>query len=209
MRHVAALLGTVMIVVGCSGPAKHDGAASPLATVATAPSSTASAAPTAVGTPGSTPVPTPDSTPVPAIAEKLKIAWKADDPVGLPGVASLVDAVHTDDGYVLVTDRYDSEGDRFEAWWSEDGRTWTLAQRFPEGQQIRALTAGGPGLVAGGSDGSDAVVWTSTDGRDWRTVADPSLRDGFIDRLVSTASGVVAFGSPLDGHAGRIWTSAD
>lgn len=210
MRHTAALLVATMIVVGCSAPAaQDDGSPSPPIPSATEASPTASAAPTPVATPVMTPVATHGSTPRPATAKELKIAWKADDPVGLPAVASVVDVVHTDRGYVLVTERYADEDSIFEAWWSEDGRTWSLAHTFPGGQRIRAATAGGPGFVLAAFDGMDAVVWTSNDGRDWQAVQDPSLHDGRINRLVSTASGVVAFGGRSASDDGRLWTSPD
>ena len=56
------------------------------------------------------------------------------------------------------------------------------------------MTTGGPGFVVGGTDGQDAVVWTSTDGHTWQAVQDASLHDGLITKLITTASGVVAFG---------------
>jgi hypothetical protein len=61
-------------------------------------------------------------------------------------------------------------------WTSVDGVTWS---RVPHdetvfggaGEQTMAsVTAGGPGLVAVGSDASDAAVWTSVDGITWSRV---------------------------------------
>src|SRR3954452_20972686 len=181
MRPMAALLCATVIVVGCSAPTRQTAnPASPLVTAVATTSPTSSAAVTSTASPTPTAVPTSARTPVPVIAKKLNIAWKADDPVGLPAVSSVVDVVHTDDGYVLVTERYEDEENTFEAWWSGDGRTWTLAHRFPDNQRINALTAGGPGFVLAGSNGADAVIWTSKDGRDWQAVTNPGLQGGFI-----------------------------
>src|SRR3954470_5859832 len=110
MRPMAALLCATAIVVGCSAPTRQTAnPASPLVTAVATTSPTSSAAVTSTASPTPTAVPTSDRTPVPVIAKKLNIAWKADDPVGLPAVSSVVDVVHTDDGYVLVTERYEDE----------------------------------------------------------------------------------------------------
>jgi hypothetical protein len=146
--------------------------------------------------------------PPPIAAETLKIDWQADDPGGLRDVSSIVGVARTNDGYVLVAELPSVES-RFVAWWSADGKSWQLAREFPVGQPILALTAGGPGFVVGGADGNDAVVWTSKDGRTWQSVKDASLRDGMINMLVPTASGVVAFGRRSSSDTPAIWTSPD
>jgi len=122
---------------------------------------------------------------------------------------SIVDVAQTADRIVLVTERYEGESDAFAAWSSTDGRSWERAQVFPAGQRILALTAGGPGFAAAGFDAAGAVVWTSADGLDWAPVSDPSLRDGVINTLVATDSGLVGFGWRSDHDGQAIWTSPD
>lgn len=58
-------------------------------------------------------------------------------------------------------------------WISSDGRTWSPVTDLPSGRgdQIQAVTAGGPGLVAVGSG-----AWVSADGHHWRRTLD--LRPG-------------------------------
>ena len=72
-------------------------------------------------------------------------------------------------------------------WVSADGYTWTRIAHdedvFGGNSTIGFVTAGGPGLVAGGSDGSfehpgDAIVWASADGYTWARIDDPSVFGG-------------------------------
>lgn len=89
-------------------------------------------------------------------------------------------------------------------------------------QQMNGVVAGGPGLVAVGSDESggdqDAAVWTSSDGVNWSRVAhDEAVLGGEgPQRMLSvTASGqgVVAVGAGSNGSDGpvdgMVWTSPD
>jgi hypothetical protein len=80
-----------------------------------------------------------------------------------------------------------------------------------------SVTAGGPGLVAVGSDGSDAAVWTSVDGITWSRV--PGDEAGFggtnsqwMVSVTAAGPGLVAVGarggSSGDGVA-AVWTSVD
>jgi len=77
------------------------------------------------------------------------------------------------------------------------------------GQVVNALSAGGPGLVAVGSDDSKAAVWTSTDGRTWSPVAD--LGGGDIRDVTVGGPGLVAVGTgdPVGLSVGAVWTSTD
>jgi hypothetical protein len=132
------------------------------------------------------------------------------------------------------------EGDAA-VWTSSDGFTWS---RVPHDEvvfggesqpQMLSLTAGGPGLVAVGTDGYpyvlnfgqldgsfdepadelavDAAVWTSTDGFTWSRVPhDEAIFGGEGEqRMVSVAvggPGVVAVGS-VTGDLGRGWHTFD
>jgi Putative zinc-finger len=80
-------------------------------------------------------------------------------------------------------------------WTSTDGRTFTrqtLPVALSQGTRLMAITSGGPGYVAVGStvDASQqqgGALWTSSDGRGWTSVADPTDVQG-VD-LVSVAAG--------------------
>jgi hypothetical protein len=137
------------------------------------------------------------------------IRWSAKHPTGIDAIEQIVDVVQTGEGFVLVAEMpYDNDV-RYTAWRSSDGRRWQLAHRFPAGQRILAVATTQGRVVAGGGSERGPVVWASVDGRDWRQIADPSLRGGVISRLIPTASGIVAFGNDQDGVTGAIWTSPD
>ncbi|MCH8984663.1 MAG: hypothetical protein IH943_11295 [Acidobacteria bacterium] len=117
-------------------------------------------------------------------------------------------------------------------WTSVDGITWS---RVPHNKEIfggedsrqmqtdgagrkamNGVTAGGPGLVAVGSDGFDAAVWTSPDGVTWSRVPhDESVFGGATTQSmwsVTVASpGLVAVGGDSSGDdvAAAVWTSPD
>ncbi len=74
----------------------------------------------------------------------------------------------------VVAVGYDRDVDAAAVWASSDGIVWTRVPHVeavfggPASQSMGAVTVGGPGFVAVGSDsngsGSDAAVWTSVDG---------------------------------------------
>ena len=114
------------------------------------------------------------------------------------------------ESFVLIAEKPPrDEETQFVAWWSSDGYHWRLAQQFPENERIVALAAGGPGFVATARNDEGASVWTSIDGRSWQSVHDESLRQGVINQLVPTASGLVGFGWDYDTGDPGIWTSRD
>lgn len=56
------------------------------------------------------------------------------------------------------------------AWWSSGLTGWTRAAGQLTGfghPQMNAVTAGGPGYVVAGANGSTPAVWTSADGKQW------------------------------------------
>jgi hypothetical protein len=108
-------------------------------------------------------------------------------------------------------------------WTSVDGITWSRVPHDEavfggEGNQsMSSVTAGGPGLVAVGSEGSvddlDAAVWTSVDGITWSRVPHDEAAFGGLGNQVMVSvigggSGLVAVGAGDHLDAG-MWTSAD
>jgi hypothetical protein len=120
-------------------------------------------------------------------------------------------------------------------WTSADGATWTRVAHAedvfggPGVQEMKAVIAGGPGLVAVGWDGlyeehsvrsADAAVWTSVDGITWTRVAhDEQIFGGDRGRQMNSVTvggpGLVAVGNehfPAEVHnaeVAAVWTSAD
>jgi photosystem II stability/assembly factor-like uncharacterized protein len=111
-------------------------------------------------------------------------------------------------------------------WISPDGFTWSRVPHDEDvfatsgdlgdmHEQMLGVIAGGPGLVAVGTDagdqcGSDSAVWTSPDGFTWSRV--PDLRnsdcDGPYDRMLSVTvgtSGLVAVGEEHSPGAAAVW----
>jgi hypothetical protein len=97
-------------------------------------------------------------------------------------------------------------------WTSPDGYTWSRVPHdeavFGVDLEIKAVTVGGPGLVAvGGVD-----VWTSPDGYEWsRIPRDPTVFHPITDDLrgvIAGGPGLVAFGES-GGGTGAVWTSPD
>ena len=164
-------------------------------------------------------------------AAGLGLAWSRQE---MGRDASVVYDVATwSGGLVAIGAARDSSGrDRAVAWVSTDGRTWTPAtvppNRLPDETWAvaRAVTAGGPGLVAIGwaNVGPDAsfrvAVWTSSDGLKWSRVPNApglALGAGTVDfpepgprDVAAWSGGLVAVG--VGGAAGTsavIWTSPD
>jgi hypothetical protein len=77
------------------------------------------------------------------------------------------------------------------------------------GARLNGVVAGGPGLVAVGSDALGAAVWTSTDGIAWSRVPDDAaiVRAADLNSVVAGGPGFVAVGSDRSGAA--VWTSPD
>jgi hypothetical protein len=109
-------------------------------------------------------------------------------------------------------------------WTSSDGITWSRVPHDEavfggEGwQAMTSVTAGGPGLVAVGSDqGFDGAVWTSPDGVTWSRVPhDEAVFGGEGNQEMSGVTaggpGLVAVGwdMPLGGNRdAAVWTSPD
>ena len=111
-------------------------------------------------------------------------------------------------------------------WTSTDGISWS---RVPGdeavfggegGQAMTSVTAGGPGLVAVGTEGpiknSDAAVWTSTDGITWSRIPhDEAVFGGGGNQSMTSVTaggpGLVAVGTDASNDDGdpAVWTSTD
>jgi hypothetical protein len=142
-----------------------------------------------------------------------------------PGDQSMFSVVVGGPGLVAVGwDSSVDEGDGV-VWVSADGYDWTRIDDEalfggPGWQGLRGVSAGGPGLVAGGWDSSggdsDAAVWVSADGETWERVpAEEAVFGGPNDQKIESVTaggpGVVAVGwdgSRGDLHA-AVWVSAD
>lgn len=94
------------------------------------------------------------------------------------------------------------------------------SEATPANTVIFDVVAGGPGLVAVGTDGlfenADGAVWYSTDGEEWTRVPDPDGVFGgpaaqYINAVTVGGPGLVAVGYEwLDGtDAPVVWTSPD
>lgn len=101
-------------------------------------------------------------------------------------------------------------------WTSTDGRTFTrqaLPTALSQGTRLTAIASGGPGYVAVGttvdaSQQQSGAIWTSSDGRAWTSVADPTDVQGVS--LVSVAAGggrLIAVGTARAGAVA--FTSTD
>lgn len=93
----------------------------------------------------------------------------------------------SDGSWIAVGSTGTDAGRRSRVWRSPDGRIWEVLSPETTGDgdvAFNVVTTGGDGLVAlgtdrGSGDGSEAPLWTSSDGTAWRQVRMPSdLLDG-------------------------------
>jgi hypothetical protein len=120
-----------------------------------------------------------------------------------------IDAGQT--GLVLAT--AEPAGDA-QLWHSADGLTWQRVLDLPAGSEVGGVTADAKGWVAYGTDAAGApVFWISTNGREWKPVADSKLKPfkgALVERIVAASTGLFAFGRSKGGAANdRIWTSTN
>jgi hypothetical protein len=144
---------------------------------------------------------------------------------GGPGAQAMHSVVAAGPGLVAVG--YDFMDGNFVAavWASPDGLTWSQVPHDDAvfggqiGLYMYSVVAGGPGLVAVGSDYSgvdaDGAVWTSTDGLTWSRVPhDEAIFGGPGNQemlgVAVGGPGLVAVGRDDPGDAdGAVWTSPD
>ena len=159
------------------------------------------------------------------------ITWERITPDGLnsDGGERVDSVVATEAGFVAVggVGRVGRAGNDAAVWLSADGREWTrieddalLATAEDDWSvSMGGVTAGGPGLVAGGiagirstrwqtgsggaAPGEDRMaMWVSSDGTDWERLED--LEDSWFGAISSDPEGdrLIAFGTVM-------WTSTD
>ena len=127
-------------------------------------------------------------------------------------------------GLVAVGNDFSGDESVAAVWTSPDGITWTRVQDEAvlggEFLQMLGVTAGGPGLVAVGTNqvggDSNAAVWTSPDGITWTRVQDEAVfaAEGWLEVLGVTVGGpgLVAVGLReflRDNLYAAVWASTD
>ncbi len=142
------------------------------------------------------------------------------------GAQSQVMAGVTAGGPGVVAVGSDRGLDAAAVWTSVDGVNWARVPHDeavfggPALQSMEAVTAGGPGLVAVGSDSSgadsDAAVWTSVNGLTWTRVPhDETVFGGSEDQVMKDVTaggpGLIAVGFDQKGadQDAAVWTSVD
>jgi hypothetical protein len=124
--------------------------------------------------------------------------------VGGPGLVAV--------GYVSLDGDWDAA-----VWTSPDGINWTrvLDDSVFGGtgdQEMRSVTAGGPGLIAVGTDSRvGKAVWTSSDGLTWtRQYAEPDT-EGTVHHVMDsvTVGGPALVAVGYDHSQAAVWTSPD
>jgi hypothetical protein len=209
IRRATVVLATFALL-GCSGSTPTTigtQTSSPVPTEITSASTT----PTAAPSPSETPAPTAVTSAAPAAAAPFVVDWTRRAVAGLTGLAEIRASV-TDNGVMLLVGTFASDENGpgpSTIWRSTNGRDWDPVLEPPVDQRLVAITAGGPGFVAVGTDDRKAVVWTSSDGQRWRPTLDSSFDRGSMQTVVATRSGVVAFGHRWDTDSRVIWTSPD
>ena len=149
---------------------------------------------------------------------------------GGPGDQEMESVTAGGPGLVAVGSVGSNDAGDAAVWTSVDGVAWSRVPHDetvfggPNAQRMLSVTAGGPGLVAVGADGSFderhwvAAVWTSVDGITWSRVPHDDTVFGGADSLAMTSvtvggPGLVAVGDEElfeddDGDA-AVWTSVD
>jgi hypothetical protein len=118
----------------------------------------------------------------------------------LSGVAAVATASGPA-GYIIVGKLIAPGGGCIaDVWWSPNLLSWTRAHDVNDAtgsSQVLAVAAGTYGFVSGGSHNGKPAVWTTTDGRAWRTIVLP-LPDGasaaVIQQVAISGHRVVALG---------------
>jgi len=180
-----------------------------------------------------------DPVPSPGVVDSLAYRWSRvphDEAVfGGEGDQSMSSVIAGGPGLVAVGSAGSEDDGDAAVWTSVDGMTWSRVAHDEavfggEGaQSMSSVIAGGPGLVAVGSTGSDvrpwspgydadAAVWTSVDGITWSRVAhDEAVFGGAVGESMFGVTvggpGLVAVGGPGqnadNGGDAVVWTSVD
>ena len=118
----------------------------------------------------------------------------------LAGV-SAVAATSGPAGYVIVGRLVAAGGSCVaDVWWSPDMTSWTRAHDVNDtdgSSQVLAVAAGAHGFVSVGSHNSQPAVWTTTNGRAWKTIVLPppaGASAGALQQVAISGNRVVALG---------------
>jgi hypothetical protein len=123
----------------------------------------------------------------------------------LAGV-SAVAATSGPAGYVIVGRLVASGGGCVaDVWWSPNMTSWTRAHDVNDtdgSSQVLAVAAGAHGFVSVGSHNSQPAVWTTTNGRAWKTIVLPppaGASAGALQQVAINGNHVVALGQATIG----------
>ena len=144
---------------------------------------------------------------------------------GGEGLQDMKSVITGGPGLVAVGSSESDENPSAAVWTSSDGITWSRVPHDEavfggeDSQEMTSVTAGGPGLVAVGSDASggvpDGAVWTSPDGITWSRVPHDEVVFGgerfqTMNSVTTGGPGLVAVGSdgPPLGPDAAVWVLA-
>jgi hypothetical protein len=122
----------------------------------------------------------------------------------LAGVSALAAAAGPA-GYVIVGRLVARGGCVADVWWSADMMSWTRAHDANDADgssQVLAVAAGAHGFVSVGSHNSQPTVWTTGDGRAWRTIVLPppaGASAAALQQVAINGDRVVALGTATMG----------
>ena len=137
-------------------------------------------------------------------------AWRVaggnitQDLAGVSGVA----ATSGPAGYVIVGKLVAPGGSCVaDVWWSPDLTSWTRAHDVNDAtgsSQVLAVAASAHGFVSAGSHDSQPAIWTTTDGRSWKTIVLPppdGAATAMLEQIAINGNRVVALGhaAPANG----------
>jgi hypothetical protein len=149
------------------------------------------------------------------------VAWES---VVLPGgpAASVQAVAAFGSGFVAVGESGSGATGDLQplAWWSPDGRTWTLASvQSRRGDGFIAVSAASAGLVAESHDAGvpgTTRFWTSSDGRSWKvSSADPlgtvtvGVGSGANGLFVGDGARILGYGIRAENQPTQYWVSLD
>ena len=132
----------------------------------------------------------------------------------LAGV-SAVAATSGPAGYVVVGRLVAAGGGCVaDVWWSPNMTSWTRAHDVNDtdgSSQVLAVAAGAHGFVSVGSHNSQPAVWTTTNGRAWKTIVLPppgGASAGALQQVAINGNRVVALGQATVGKGPAIGSAA-
>ena len=132
----------------------------------------------------------------------------------LAGV-SAVAATSGPAGYVIVGRLVAAGGSCVaDVWWSASMTSWTRAHDVNDtdgSSQVLAVAAGAHGFVSVGSHNSQPAVWTTTNGRAWKTIVLPppaGASAGALQQVAINGNRVVALGQATIGKGPAVGSAA-